>query len=102
VDLSPVRGHEPAGRRPGLVVSLDEFNHGPAGLVIIIPLTSKQKGIPLHVEVQPPEGGLKQQSFIKCEDMRSVAKERLVEQWGKVTQRTLAEAEDRLRLLLGL
>jgi mRNA interferase MazF len=64
--------------------------------------TIKQKGIPLHVEVQPPEGGLKQQSFIKCEDMSSVAKGRLVEQWGKVTQRTLAEVEDRLRLLLGL
>lgn len=52
VDLSPVRGHEPAGRRPALVISVDEFNHGPAGLVHVIPLTTKERGIPLHVEVR--------------------------------------------------
>ncbi len=102
VDLSPIRGHEAAGRRPGLVISVDEFNHGPADLVLIIPLTSKEKGIPFHVEVRPPEGGLKRRSFIKCEDVRSVAKERLVELRGRVTQATLADVEDRLRILVGL
>ncbi|MEN3059031.1 MAG: type II toxin-antitoxin system PemK/MazF family toxin [Candidatus Methanosuratincola petrocarbonis] len=94
VDLSPVRGHEVAGRRPALVISVDQFNHGPAGLVVVIPLTTKEKGIPFHVEVQPPQGGLKRRSFIKCEDLRSVAKERLLERWGKVTPSTLAEVED--------
>jgi mRNA interferase MazF len=84
VDLSPVRGH------------------GPAGLVVVIPLTTKEKGIPFHVEVRPPQGGLKRRSFIKCEDVRSVAKERLLELWGRVTPTALAEAEDRLRILLGL
>lgn len=91
VDLSPVRGHEPAGRRPSLVISVDEFNHGPARLILIIPLTTKEKGIPFHVEVRPPRGGLKRRSFIKCEDVRSVAKERLLELWGRVTPTTLAE-----------
>ncbi len=102
VDLSPVKGHESAGQRPGLVISVDEFNHGPAGLIVIIPLTTKQKGIPFHVEIRPPEGGVRRLSFIKCEDVRSVAKERLVEPWGRVTPSTLAEVEDRLRLLMDL
>ncbi len=102
VELSPVRGHEPAGRRPALVISVDEFNHGPAGLVHVIPLTTKENGIPLHVEVLPPEGGLARRSFLKCEDLRSVAKERLVEAWGSVGPGTLAEVEDHLRILLGL
>ncbi|WP_286975079.1 type II toxin-antitoxin system PemK/MazF family toxin [Acetomicrobium sp. UBA5826] len=102
VDLNPVRGHEQAGRRPALVVSVDSFNHGPAGLVIVIPITTKDKGIPLHVGVFPPEGGLSDQSFIKCEDVRSVAKERLVRCLGRVEEGTLAEVEDRLRILLGL
>ncbi|HOJ82886.1 MAG TPA: type II toxin-antitoxin system PemK/MazF family toxin [Acetomicrobium flavidum] len=102
VDLNPVCGHEQAGRRPALVVSVDGFNHGPAGLVIVIPITTKDKGIPLHVGVFPPEGGLNEQSFIKCEDVRSVAKERLVRCLGRVEEGTLAEVEDRLRILLGL
>lgn len=102
VDLNPTRGHEPAGVRPGLVVSVDPFNHGPAGLVVLLPLTSVAKGIPFHVEINPPEGGVKVKSFIRCEDVRSVAKERLSRRWGKVSASTLTAVEDRLRILLGL
>jgi mRNA interferase MazF len=102
VDLNPVCGHEQAGRCPALVVSVDGFNHGPAGLVIVIPITTKDKGIPIHVEIFPPEGGLSEQSFIKCEAVRSVAKEQLVKCIGRVEEGTLAEVEDRLRILLGL
>jgi mRNA interferase MazF len=102
VDLNPSRGHEPAGIRPGLVVSVDPFNHGPAGLAVLLPLTSVAKGIPFHVEISPPEGGVKVKSFVKCEDVRSIAKERLARRWGKVSASTLAAVEDRLRILLGL
>jgi mRNA interferase MazF len=84
------------------VVSVDPFNHGPAGLVVLLPLTSIGKGIPFHVELNPPEGGVKVKSFIKCEDIRSVAKERLSRRWGMVSGTTLTAIEDRLRILLGL
>jgi mRNA interferase MazF len=102
VDLNPTRGHEEGGRRPGLVVSVDLFNQGPAGLVIVIPITTKEKGIPLHVEIKAPEGGLTKRSFIKCEDIRSVSRERLVQRLGQVTRSTLDAVEDRLRILLNL
>jgi len=102
VKLDPTQGHEQAGKGPGLVVSVDLFNHGPAGLVVIIPMTTRSKGIPFHVRVQPPEGGLDRPSFIKCEDIRSITKARLLEALGRVTEDTLAEVEDRLRILLDL
>jgi len=102
VDLDPTRGREQAGKCPALVVSVDPFNHGPAGLVVLLPVTSKAKGIPFHVPVHPPEGGLKTTSFIKCEDIRSVAKERLTRRLGTVTDVTLAAIDDRLRILLAL
>jgi mRNA interferase MazF len=102
VDLNPTRGREQGGRRPGLVVSVDLFNQGPAGLVIVIPITTKEKGIPLHVEIKAPEGGLTKRSFIKCEDIRSVSRERLVQRLGQVTRNTLDAMEDRLRILLNL
>lgn len=102
VNLNPTRGHEQAGVRPGLVVSVDPFNHGPAGLVVLLPLTGVAKGIPFHMAVDPPEGGLKARSFIKCEDVRSVAKERLSGRLGKVSARTMSAVEDRLRILFGL
>ncbi len=102
VDLNPTRGHEQAGKRPGLVVSADLFNHGPAGLVVMLPISTVAKGIPFHVELNPPEGGLKQKSFVKCEDVRSVAKERLLRRYGTVSPRAMAAVDDRLRILLDL
>ncbi|MBI1744947.1 type II toxin-antitoxin system PemK/MazF family toxin [Candidatus Acetothermia bacterium] len=102
VDLNPTRGHEQAGIRPGLVISVDEFNHGPAGLVVMLPITTKTKGIPFHVRIDPPEGGLKLKSFIKCEEVRSIAKERLSRHLGKISTNSIVEVEDRLRILLNL
>jgi len=102
VNLNPTRGHEQAGVRPGLVVSVDLFNHGPAGLVVLLPLTSVAKGIPFHVELRSPEGGVRINSFIKCEDVRSVSKEHLSRRVGEISQSTMAAVEDRLRILLGL
>ena len=102
VDLSPVLGHEQGGHRPALVVSVDAFNAGPAELVVVLPLTSKAKGIPFHIEIQPPEGGMKQVSYVKCEDIRSISRERLGERWGAVSGITLLQIEDRLKILLNL
>lgn len=102
VDLNPTRGHEQAGVRPALVVSVDTFNHGPAGLAVVLPVTSRAKGIALHVPVDPPEAGLTMRSFVKTEDMRSVAVERLTRRLGQVSDATMAQVEDRLRILLDL
>jgi mRNA interferase MazF len=102
VDLNPSRGHEQAGVRPGLLVSVDLFNHGPAGRIGVLPLTSVARGIPFHVELNPPEGGVKVKSFIQCEDIRSVAKEGLAHRWGRISGTAMAAVEDRLRILPGL
>lgn len=102
VDLSPARGHEQAGRRPGFVISVDQFNHGPSGIVILIPITTKHKGIPFHVKIEPPEGGLEKTSYIKCEDIRSVSKERLYSRRGVVSEKTIRGVEDCLRILCDL
>ncbi len=102
VNLSPTEGREQAGTRPALIVSVDLFNHGAAELVVVIPITSKAKGIPLHVEVNPPEGGLSLKSFVKCEDVRSISTARLMKKLGKVSPQTVNSVEDRLKILLGL
>lgn len=102
VDLNPVRGREQAGRRPCLVISVDLFNQGAAGLIVVLPITSKAKGIPFHVQIDAPEGGVRVTSFIKCEDVRSISVERLEKRWGTVSTQTLETVEDRLKILMGL
>ncbi len=102
LNFDPTRGHEQAGTRPALIISVDVFNAGPANLVIVLPITSRSKGVRSHVAVQPPEGGLSMASFIKCEDVRSVARERLHRRLGDISSETMAEVEDKLRILLNL
>jgi len=101
-DLTRVRGHEQAGTRPVLVVSADAFNHGPAQLVVVVPLTTRDREIPLRVRIEPPDGGVREPSFAMCEAVRSISTERLVRRWGIVEQTTIAAVEDRLRILLEL
>lgn len=102
VDLNPIKGREQAGMRPCLIVSVDLFNQSPAELVIAIPLTTKAKGIRTHVTLSPPEGGVREQSFIKCEDVRSISTERLISRWAVVSMATIRQVEDCLRILMGL
>jgi mRNA interferase MazF len=80
----------------------DLFNRGPAGLAIVLPMTSTVRNIPSHVPVSPPEGGVKSRTAILCEGVRSVSVERLVVRWGAVDRRTMATVEDCLRILLRL
>lgn len=101
-DLDPIRGHEQAGQRPVLVVSTNGFNHGPADLVIIIPLTRTARSIPYRVPIEPPDGGLRATSYALCDSVRSIAKERLIKRWGLVPGAVMEQAEDYLRILLEL
>jgi mRNA interferase MazF len=101
-DLDPVRGHEQAGKRPGLVISADTFNAGPAGLAVVLPLTTRHQGVRSHVSIHAPEGGLRKSSFIQCEDIRSVALERLTRRLGAVSAETMEAVAYRVRVLLDL
>ncbi len=100
--MSPTRGREQAGRRPVLVLSLGMFNAGPAGLVIVLPMTSTIRPVPSHVRVEPPEGGLRNTSAVLCEAVRSISSDRLVERWGQLAGPSMERIEDCMRILLGL
>ena len=102
VNLDPTQGREQAGRRPALVVSVDLFNHGPADLIVVVPLTTKNKHIPLHVELAPTESGLAEWSYAKCEDIRSISVNRLAKKIGIASNQAMMLVEDRLRILLAL
>lgn len=102
VDLDPVRGREQGRTRPALVISADVFNLGPAGLVIVVPITTADRGIPTHIEILPSEGGLTRRSFAKVEDVRSISTLRLQNRIGRVKVDTLRQIEGVLVILLGI
>jgi mRNA interferase MazF len=102
VDLDPSRGHEQGGKRPAVVLSVDAFNHGPAGLVVVVPVTTRDKRIRSHVRVPPSATGFREESFIKCEEIRCVSKERLQRLLGTVDPLRLDEVGRIVSTLLRL
>ncbi|MGQ0815264.1 MAG: type II toxin-antitoxin system PemK/MazF family toxin [Gemmatimonadota bacterium] len=102
VDLEPVRGHETGKVRPALVVSVDRLNHSKAGLVWIIPITTKDKVIRSHVLVPRGMGGATEDSRVKCEELKSVSIERFRRLRGTVDSKVMQEVVYRLEFFLGL
>jgi mRNA interferase MazF len=94
-------GHEQQGQRPVVVVSSDAINAG-WPLAVVVPLTKRDRGMALHVVLDPPDGGLRYRSVALVEQIRAVDHTRLVERWGRVSASTMREVDDRLRLVLDL
>jgi mRNA interferase MazF len=90
------------GRRPAVIVSSDRMNGSRAGLVIVVPITTKRWPLPSHVELDPADSGLREISYAKCEDIKSISTERLVRAMGKAAPHALHRIEHSITILLDL
>lgn len=88
VRLDPIRGHEQAGTRPVVIVSRNEVNQSGWSLCLGVPLSTRRRGSPLHVEILPPEGGVRVASYVLVDQMRALDRSRLVERWGAIEAET--------------
>lgn len=52
VDFNPQLGREQAGRRPAIVVGSPLACSLPNGLVIVVPMTTRDRGLPFHPAVR--------------------------------------------------
>ena len=102
LDLNPTLGREQSGTRPALIVSDNIFNRGPADLAIVVPVTLKNKNVRSHVRIPKGEAGLTLDSYAKCEDIRSVSKQRFMRRFGSVEAETMRSVEEILRFLMRL
>jgi mRNA interferase MazF len=78
------------------------MNRSPAGLAIVVPLTTTDRQNRLHVRLDPPEGGLERISFAMPEMIRSVSTMRLRRRLGWASPDTVETVASRAGLLIGL
>ena len=102
VDLGQPIGHEPAFRRPAVVVSVDLLNNGPGGLVVVVPVTTAAYGLRSHVEVEPGRSGLGHTSYARCDQLRVISTDRLSSRRGMVAPEQLRAIDQALRFVLDL
>ncbi|MBI4669062.1 MAG: type II toxin-antitoxin system PemK/MazF family toxin [Elusimicrobia bacterium] len=63
--------------RPALVISLDARNQY-ANDVLVVPLSTTLRPAPTHVKIPAGEGGLKEDSMAKCEQITTLDKSFLI------------------------
>ena len=79
----PAVGREQSGRRPVLIVSNERFHRTVTTLVVVVPVTKKDRRWPNHVELNAGVG-MEQRSFAMTEQVRTISRLRLTKKIGIV------------------
>lgn len=92
---------EPAQHRPSLILGPPD-TFGPLfPFVIVAPITTTHRGLSLHVELEGTEAtGLDRTSYVQCELLRSVNRDRLVHRIGAIDPESSSAVADIVRTLL--
>lgn len=103
VKLDPTVGSEIQKTRPAMVIQNDTSNRY-SPITIIAAITSKfdNKLYPTEVLIKSGEAGLKDDSVIVFDQLRTIDKSRIVKKLGKVSAFTLKRADMALKISLGL
>ena len=103
VNFDPTLGAEIQKTRPSLVLQNDAGNRY-SSITIVAAITSKTSGraYPTRVLVSPPEGGLRAESAVLLNQIRSVDKRRLIKRLGAVDPETMRRVDRALRVSLDI
>ncbi len=105
VDLGENIDSEQRGVRPALIISNNVGNKN-SSIVTIIPLTTKNKCLPVHVNISS-RYGLKNDSCALAEHIRSISKRRFLGNGkpallGRLGTKKMLEVETAIRIELGM
>ncbi len=84
-DLSPVIGSEQGGIRPVLIIQNDRGNkYSPTVIAAAITSQTGKNKLPTHIEIDSKSYGLKADSVVLTEQIRTIDKSRLKEKIGHI------------------
>ena len=102
-DLDPVVGSEQGGVRPVVIVQNDRGNRF-SPTVIAAAMTSKlgKADLPTHVWISARDSGLRSDSLVLCEQLRTLEKRRLRGKAGHIDGLALRRVDDALLRSIGI
>lgn len=96
-NFSPTRGSEQHGLRPAVVLTPKKY-HALTGMAVVCPVTSRRKGYPFEVSLPLTS---KASGVVLCDHVRSIHISSRVKNFaGQVSNKTMAEIEEKLKILL--
>ena len=102
-DLSPVVGSEQGGIRPVLIIQNDVGNrYSPTVIAAAITSRLDKAKLPTHISLPSAGCGLRKDSVILLEQIRTIDKQRLKECMGEIPREVLREVDHALEVSFGL
>lgn len=89
-DLSPVVGSEQGGIRPVVIIQNDVGNkHSPTVIAAAVTSQLGKSKLPTHIAIGPEDCGLKAESVVLTEQIRTIDKSRLKEKIGHIEDESI-------------
>ena len=102
-NLSPVVGSEQGGLRPVLVVQNNKGNrYSPTVIVAAITSQTGKHKLPTHIPLEDSKFGLRKDSIILLEQVRTIDRSRLKEYIGRVDNLLLGQVDRALAVSFGM
>lgn len=76
-DFGQPVGSEERGLRPAVVVASALHCRFPIDMTLVVPVTTRDRGLPHHVPIGSAEAGLRAPSFARTEDVTAISTRRL-------------------------
>jgi mRNA interferase MazF len=104
VDWSPARGSEQSGMRPAVIIQTDAANRNSNyPNTIVVTVSTKGKPVPFHTSLKPSgANGLTEISYVKCEQILTISKDRLVKRVGRLEKEYLEHIAEAVRKVLDI
>ena len=99
VDFGQPIGREQGGLRPAVVVGSPVHCRFPIDMALVVPLTTRDRGLDHHVRIGSPESGLNRPSWARTEEITAVSTQRFTrsQPLGTVPAAEVAELSEWLR-----
>lgn len=105
VNLDPIVGKEIGKARPAVIIQNDIGNKF-SPVTIIAPVSSVKeitKPLPIMIFLEKGEGGLAEESYVDCGQIRTVDRElRLITKFGSLDKSKILEIDKALKISLSL
>jgi mRNA interferase MazF len=105
VNLDPIVGKEIGKARPAVIIQNDTGNKF-SPVTIIAPISSVKeitKPLPIMIILGKGEGGLNEESFVDCGQIRTLDKDkRLITKFGSLSKSKMNEIDKALKISLSL
>jgi mRNA interferase MazF len=101
-DFGLPTGSEQGGSRPTVIIGSEDHCRFPIQMALVVPLTTRDRGLPHHIVISSAESGLTRASWARTDDIRAISTTRFTQlvPLGRLSDREVEQVRRWVRRML--